>query len=211
MINTNTFSKVIVISALAVFTAGCQTTNINNTSSNTDNPSSLPSTTSKPTSSPITKNTNSNWKTFSHKTTGVTLSYPSTWVTPEDNFISEKTFIAGEQDGSKTYNIIEIYKYATPLYSGYTNSEWFNKIINSKTALVDQREIRTKLTSGTVKSGEQYVIFTDEPSVKAQAGGSKQVKAYILKGQTIYQLTLDLYDKNGLDTFKEIIPTAVVN
>lgn len=154
-----------------------------------------------------------NWKalTTSGINTGLTLKYPSNWVAPENTFISEKSFVAGEQDRSKTYNIIEIHKYSTQLYTGYTNSEWFDKINGLTEPMGDQRAIRTKLASGKVASGESYVIFKDEPSETAQGGVSKQVKAYILKGQTIYQLTLDLYDNNGLEVFKKIVASATVN
>lgn len=159
----------------------------------------------------ITSNNSSDWKTFTSKLAGVTVNYPTTWVTPENEFISEKMFVPGEQDRSKTYNIIEIHKYQTQLYAGYTNSEWFNKINSLTTTMSDQRSIRIKLSSGIVASGEQYVIFTDESSTTAVGDISKQVKAYILKGQIIYQLSLDLYDQNGLETFQKIIPTTVIN
>lgn len=154
-----------------------------------------------------------NWKTFTTLgiNAGLTLKYPSNWVTPENIFISEKPFVAGEQDRSKTYNIIETQKYSTQLYAGYTNSEWFDKIKSLTEPISDQRETRTKITSGKVNSGEPYVIFKDEPSASAQGEIFKQAKAYILKGQTIYQLTLDLYDDSGLETFKKIVLTAVVN
>lgn len=150
------------------------------------------------------------WKSFAKNTLGIAVSYPPTWVTPENSFISEKQFVPGEQDKSKIYNIIEIQKYSTPIYAGYTNSEWFDKINSSTIPISDQREMRTKLTSGTVESGEHYVIFTDEPSATAQSEGSKQVKAYILKEQTVYQLTLDMYDQNGLNIFRKIVPTAII-
>lgn len=173
-----------------------------------------PTTQSSPTGLPTSSTDNTtNWKTFTTSgiNTGLTFKYPLNWVTPENTFISEKSFIVGEQDRSKTYNIIEIQKYSTQLYVGYTNSEWFDKINSLTESMSDQRAIRTKITSGKVTSGEPYVIFKDEPSASAQGGIFKQVKAYILKDQTIYQLTLDLYNDDGLDTFKKIIPTAVIN
>jgi hypothetical protein len=142
---------------------------------------------------------------------GLTLKYPADWVTPEGMFISEKTFVAGEQDRNKVYNIIEVQKYATQLYEGYTNAEWFNKVNNLTSPDSDQRETRTKLASGKVASGESYVIFKDEPSSTAQGEVFKQVKAYILKDQTIYQLTLDLYDDSGLEIFKQIVASSVIN
>jgi|SRR3989344_163634 len=142
---------------------------------------------------------------------GLTLKYPSDWVSPEGILISEKTFVAGEQDRSKVYNIIEIHKYPTQLYEGYTNSEWFNKINNLTSPDSNQRETNTKLTSGQVTSGESYVVFKNEPSTSFQGGDFKLVKAYILKDQIIYQLTLDLYDNNGLEIFKKIVSSSVIN
>jgi hypothetical protein len=166
--------------------------------------------TNSPNSSSHSDDTTSNLKTFTSTSRGISLKYPANWITSDDEFVSEKPFAPGEQDRTKTYNIIEIQKYTEQMYVGYTNAEWFNKVYSSTSSIGDQREKRTKITSGAVTSGEQYVIFTNEPSTTAQAEGFKQVKAYILKGQTIYQLTLDMYDQNGLETFKQIIPTATV-
>ncbi len=164
------------------------------------------------TSVPMSSVETTNWKTFTTAgiNSGLTLKYPQEWVTSENMFISEKTFVAGEQDRSKIYNIIDINKYSTQIYDGYTNSEWFNKINNLTKPISDQREVRTKITSGNIASGEPYVIFRDEPSTTAVGDVFKQVKAYILNDQTIYQLTLDLYDDNGLETFKKIIQTATL-
>lgn len=164
------------------------------------------------TQSPFTDETAS-WKTFTTSgiDAGLTLKYPSNWVIVENAFIAEKSFVPGEQDRSKVYNIIGIQKYSTQLYVGYTNSEWFNKISNLTEPMSDQREIRTKIASGTITSGEPYVIFKDEPSATAKTEIFKQVKTYILKDQTIYQLTLDLYDNNGLETFKKIVATAAIS
>ena len=147
------------------------------------------------------------WKTFIKN--DLTLKYPPNWEANE--FISEVAFTSGEQDKSKVYNIIGINKYPTQLYEGYTNSEWFNKISNLTEPLSDQREIRTKIASGNIASREPYVIFKDESSATAKAEIFKQVKAYILKDQTIYQLRLDLYDNNGLEVFKKIVASAVID
>lgn len=192
---------------------GTQRGSSNQVNQNTQQSNPVIPVTSEPSPSSNDQPINSDWKTFitSGINSGLTLKYPSNWVTPEGTFISEKTFVAGEQDRSKVYNIIEIQKYSTQLYTGYTNAEWFNKINNLTSPESDQRETRTKLTSGKITGGEPYVIFKDEPSATAQSGSFKQVKAYILKNQTIYQFTLDLYDDNGLEIFKKIIASAVVN
>lgn len=152
-------------------------------------------------------------KTFQSKSRGITLKYPENWVTSDDEFISELPFTPGEQDLTKKYNIIEIQKYSEQIYSGYTNRQWFDQINNLKIgeSFSDQREQRTKLVSGKVASGESYVIFKDEPSSTFVGSPAHQVKAYIIKQEALYQLTLDLYDEKGLNTFIGIVPTAIIN
>lgn len=152
------------------------------------------------------------WKSFTSKSRGVSLQYPADWTTSDDEFISQKPFTPGEQDRSKTYNIIAIQKYSEQIYSGYTNQQWFDKINDLKLndSYSDQRDQLTKLVSGKVTSGESYVIFKDEPSKTFVGSPTYQVKAYVIKGQTIYQFTLDLYDENGLNVFKLILPKVSI-
>ena len=161
-----------------------------------------------PTTSPIS----SDWKTFNHYS-GVTINYPNNWVTVENEFISEITFTPGTQDSRNIYNIIEFTKYETgPIFVGYSNSEWFDKVNNLTAPFIDQKETRTKIASGKVSSGEPYVIFTDEPNTSIVAAAIfKKVIAYILKDEILYQLSLDLYDQNGLENFKKMLPTAKIN
>ncbi len=152
-----------------------------------------------------------NWKTFTSKSRGLSVQYPPNWVTSYDEFISEIPFTPGELDRSKIYNIIEIQIYTNQMYEGYTNRQWFTTIANITGTQSDQRDKRTNLATGTIASGESYVIFTDEPSSTAITENFHQVKAYIVKNQTIYQFNLQLYNQEGLDIFKEIVPTAIVN
>lgn len=170
-------------------------------------------TTASPTpSAQITHGPNeaSNWKTFTSVSRGISLKYPATWTTSNDEFVSEIAFTPGEQDRTKVYNTIEIQKYPTQMYTGYTNAEWFQKINNLTASMSDQKTTRAKIASGTVASGEQYVIFSVEPSATAITDMVKQVIAYVLKGQTIYQLTLNQYDQKGLNIFLQIVPTIKV-
>lgn len=74
-------------------------TNVNN-----QQPQISPTIQSFPTDLPtISTNDTINWKTFTTSgiNTGLTLKYPSNWVTSENTFIAEKPFVAGEQDRSK--------------------------------------------------------------------------------------------------------------
>jgi hypothetical protein len=134
---------------------------------------------------------------------GIKFKYPKDWFSDEV-FISEKVPAPGIDKQTVTPNIIKVTKYTAPLYEGYTNLDWFNKV-NSNQSLTDQRETRTKIVSGRAASGDEYVIFRDE------GDGFKQVKAYILKKATIYQLTLDKYDDNGLEVLENILPTVTLS
>lgn len=125
-----------------------------------------------PSSSPDSQEI-ANWKTYSSSgiSSGLAFQYPNNWN--QDRF--------------------EVHKYTTQLYEGYTNQEWFNKIKNLKTneSFIDQREKRTKLASGNIASGEEYVIFKDEPSDSSQGESSSFIMSYILKSNAIYQITLN--------------------
>lgn len=152
-----------------------------------------------------------NWKTFSSKSRGITLSYPATWIAFDDEFISEKEFVPGEQSRSEIYNSIEIQKYKEQIYVGYTNAEWLEKIDRLTEPLSEGKLKMTKIASGKIRGGERYVIVKNEPSATAQTEYFDQIRAYILKDQTLYQLTLNSYDVKGLEIFQQIIPTAIIN
>ena len=172
-----------------------------------------PQTDPVPTSSTTTSDETTNWKTYNTTgiNTGLTLKYPPNWVTPEGVFIAEKNFVPGEQDRDQVYNIIEIHKYSTQIYQGSTNNEWFNKINSLTEPMVSQKSKITKIAAGKINSGEPYVIFKDEPSPGAQTDNYNHIVAYISKETTTYQLTLDLYDNNGLEVLKKIIASATLN
>ena len=101
---------------------------------------------------------------------------------------------------------VEVYKYTTQLYVGYTNQEWFNKINDLKVneSFSDQREKRTKLSSGKVDSSQNYVIFRDESSDSAQSENFNYLKAYILDDQTIVQIILS---EDNIEVFDQILST----
>lgn len=179
----------------------------------TQNKSPIPSFNSPapqaPEASPSIQPSTTASKIFNNESIGVTFNYPVDWVI-QDSIISEKPFVPGEQDRTQVYNIIEVQKQPTPLYSGYKNSEWFNKINNSTSPLIDQREKINKLESGTVATGEPYVIFAIEPSSTAQSENFKQIKAYILKNEILYQLTLNQFDQKGSESLYMIVPSISV-
>lgn len=149
----------------------------------------------------------SNWKTF--QGADFTFKYPYLWKTQGNEFVSEVSFTPGYQDTRRTYNIVDVKKYKTPLFLGYTNKKWFEKIDNQNTddTVSDQRFSRTKIASGTTQTGESYVIFKQDPSPSSITIPTHQVIAYILKDSDIYVLTLDLYDLGGLDSFQKLVPT----
>lgn len=154
-----------------------------------------------------------NWKVYTNSQVGITAKYPSDWTVSQSIFISQVPFTAGNQDKTKTYNIISFQKYPTQIYEELSNQQLFNKIndFDVDQSVTDQRVIKTKLTSGETMTGENYVIFTAKPSSTFVGDSFNQVKAYITKGQTIYQITLDQYDGSGLDIFKQLIPTISIN
>lgn len=160
-------------------------------------------------------NTTADWKTYvsSGANSGISLLYPPSWVIQYDEFISEKPLVYDSDnilDKSKIYNSIDILKYDTQLLSTSTNAQWFDKISSLNDPLDNVKSIITKLESGTVKTGEQYVMFKEETGPKAVTDTFKSVKVYVLKNQTIYQLNLMYYDDNGLAIFKQIIPTITI-
>lgn len=176
------------------------------------NPVTYPNSSPKESTSSTTVDT-SNWKIYMNSRVGINAKYPSDWVISQYIFISQVPFTAGNQDQTKTYNIIAFEKYATQIYEGISNQQLFDKVnnLNVGQSLTDQRVVETKLTAGKVITGESYVIFTTKPSSTYIGESFSQVKAYIVKGQTIYQIILDQYDSNGLSVFEQVIPTVSIN
>lgn len=150
------------------------------------------------------------WKTFTSNSRGITLKHPPGWKPSNDQFISEEQFTPGLQDRSKVYNVIEIQKFPEQLYPQYSNSDWFNLLFNSTSALVDQKETIMKIASGITAGGDRYVIYSSEPSGTARTDIYKQVKVHILRDQTIYQLSLDMYDQYGVDVLRMMVAGAVI-
>lgn len=177
--------------------------------------SSLDSASQAPTTKPILSkritpsqiNESSNYKNI--KIANLTLKYPASWK----GLLSEIPYTPGELENNKIYNIIEVHEYPNQMYIGYSNREWFDRIYKLKIneSYSDQRDKRTKLMSGNVISGENYVIFKNEPSSTFSGSPAYQVVAYIIKSQALYQLTLNFYNDYGLETFKHIVAFAVVN
>ena len=149
------------------------------------------------------------WKTVTLE--GFTIKTPNAWKGAYG--LSEFPFTPGEIDKTKIYNIIETHRYPTQLYTGYTNRQWFDKInsLQINESYTDQRDRITKITSGKVASGEEYVIFKNEPSESFPGEPATQLKAYVIKEQSIYQFTLSQYNKNGLELFNKVIPTTIIN
>lgn len=155
--------------------------------------------------SPCPTEPTADWKTFNGK--GFSIKYPSDWVTVKNEFISETTFIPGEQKSDQIYNIVEIHKYSGQIYSGYTNKQWFEKISNLDKPLTDEKNVYGKLVAGKVLSGEPYVIFSNFPSTTFVGSPADFFEAYVLKNQTIYQFSLYQYDENGSEVFRKMLPT----
>jgi len=159
---------------------------------------------------PASSNETASWLTYTNSKYNYSIKYPSDWVTVDNEFIAEKTFVPGLQDETKTYNIIEFHKYPNSIYAGYTNKQWFEKIaaLPLGEELNDQRTTIKRIDyTGNISSGEKYVTIYVSPSPTSATEKFYQVKTYILSGETIYQLTLDLYNLDGLETFGKMLPT----
>ena len=141
----------------------------------------------------------------------VTLKYPPNWLSNNPTYISQYPFDP-KVETNNVYNLVRVTKISAQLHPGYLNHEWFNKLYNLKMGDTYSNEFypsdATKyetVSLGKVDSGERYIIF------KASKTAENELFSYVLRDDTLYQLTLTKYDLEGETNFKKIVPSVFLN
>lgn len=150
------------------------------------------------------------WKQFTTADQGLNLLYPPSWYLTQNQYLSQYPYTPGTTSND-VYNVISVKLATFQLQTSYANQDWVDKVYNSKDG--DQlyneyhssdQVILTKVSSGKTLKGDKFVLFTDQ--------NSGQMQAYLaINPSQIYQFTLDHYDQNGLNYYKQIIETATTN
>ena len=159
------------------------------------------------------------WKSLDNAGTNLTLKYPSDWTISDDGIISQYP-LPLTIDNSKSdqiYNFITIDKHVGAIFNGFYDTDLFEKIYQMKSEdsfkpdvfNQDNKKI-TKISSGKILSGERFVVFKLE-SDQILTKQKSEIKAYILKSNSIIILTLSHYNQAGLETFKKIVASVTLN
>lgn len=173
----------------------------------------------QPTPSPLTQeiititppSPNSEKSTYSNQK--FAFDYPKLWT-------ADTTFIYEHRSGcdpdtfrcTDEKNIVDIRSNLTPIYQGYTNSEWFNKIAGLTTPWESGRDVFSKLATGTTQEGKSYVIFKQAPSANFEGEPLTLIAGYVLDSNNLYELRLSRFgtDQEGLSLVKSLIETVKV-
>lgn len=142
-----------------------------------------------------------------------TFEYPESW-TADTTLIYEHrsdcdpdTFRCANEK-----NIVDIRSNLTPIYQGYTNSEWFNEIADLTTSWESGRDVFSKLAAGKTQEGKNYVIFKQAPSANFEGEPLTLIIGYVLDNNNLYELRLSHFgtDQEGLNLVKSLIETVKI-
>jgi hypothetical protein len=159
----------------------------------------------------ISPSPNSEKSTYSNQ--NFTFDYPKSWI-------ADTTFIYEHRSGcnpdtfrcTDEKNIVDIRSNLTPIYQGYTNSEWFDKIAGLTTPWESGRDVFSKLATGKIQEGKNYVIFKQAPSANFEGEPLTLIVGYVLDNNNLYELRLSHFgtDQEGLNLVKSLIETIKV-
>lgn len=156
------------------------------------------------------------WSSIDYYNYGLTLKYPPDWIISENEVLSQYPLPSSVSNisNNQVYNYITIKDHTGALFNGIYDIDLFDRIyrssegdyFNPETIQQDNKVI-TKISSGTVASGERFVVFKFE-STNIPSNGGSQIQAYILKSNSIIIITLKNYDDPGTETFQKIVASA---
>jgi hypothetical protein len=152
-----------------------------------------------------------NWKPYQDLKQGISMKIPLEWYVAEDNsYISQFPYDRRDFASSSIYNDFYIAHTTTQLESGYTNTDWLNRINNLGVNDTLNNEFRPattlsikKLGSGLTAEGIRYVIFQNVASNEGIVGAFE-------KNDVVYEFVLRQYNQEGIDTMGKIMTTVEI-